>query len=101
MWVGSNGRSSRADPVYETPLARPMSAYGSPCGVGSSEIRRASTTWPRDAFVVSISGVSAVTLTVSTDAPTSSGISSPSRSLTRTSTSRTYFLKPESSTATV
>ena len=37
MWVGSNGRSSRAEPVYETPAARPMSAYGSPCGVGSSD----------------------------------------------------------------
>ena len=49
-----------------------MSVYGSPWGVGSCAMRRVSMTVPSDALVVSIRGISAVTLTVSSDCPSSS-----------------------------
>ena len=76
-----------------------MSAYGSPCGVGSCAMRRESTTLPSDAVAVSSSGVSAVTLIVS-ERPASSLRSTSSRSAIRTSTSRADFLKPLSSAVT-
>ena len=99
MWVGSNGRSSLASPRNDTPAARPISANGSPWGVGNSATRRVSTTWPSDALAVSSSGVAADTVISSTVPPTLIVSSSARRSPTRSSMpSRTSFLKPESVT---
>ena len=77
-----------------------MSAYGSPCAVGSWVMRRESTTVPSDALAVSSSGVSAVTVTVSSAVPVASDRSTSSRSAMRTSTSRAAVLKPASAAVT-
>ena len=64
-------------------------------------MRRWSITWPRDEFVVSSSGVVAVTSTVSVTVPTSRRMGRLTVSPTRTSIlSRTKRLKPVSSAET-
>jgi hypothetical protein len=73
-----------------------------PSDSGISEIRFSSMTCPADADARSSSGDSARTETVSSSWPTSRLKSSVSRSAILTSTpSRTTFLNPDSSTATV
>ena len=60
----------RRSVVTVTPGARITNSTGLPSRIGSSAIRRASTTWPSSALVRSTVAASAVTVTSSVIAPT-------------------------------
>ena len=98
----SNGRENLRSPVNATPGTSRASTNGLPSESGIIWIRFSSITCPVDAVIVSSSGDSAVTETVSAIWPMSSTSGSDSLSATRTSIPwRTSFLNPDSSADTV